>query len=342
MATKNKLKKLETIKLKAISTIEGVKSPKELEEIRVTFLGRKSELTEILRGVKDLPQKNRAEFGKKANEVRKDIESKFSYMQKQLKAQAKKTQEDVFDVTRPGKKVSKGHLNPDTLMMWEIENVFQKMGFEVFEPYDIDDDYHNFESINIPKGHPARDIWDTFWTEDGFIPITHTSSMQNRVLKSRKPPIRAVVIGHTFRNERTDARHEHTLYQCEGVYVDKGISLSDMIGTMKAVFDEIFEKDVKVQIGPDYFPFVEPGNGLALSCVLCDMKGCRVCKQTGWLEIAGCGMIHPNVLTMGGIDPNAYSGFAWGFGVDRLAMLKYKIDDVRLFHSGDLRFIKQF
>jgi len=227
-------------------------------------------------------------------------------------------------------------------MRWEIGDIFQLMGFEVFEPFDVDDDYHNFESVNIPKGHPARDIWDTFWTEDGFSPIPHTSSMQNRVLKSRKPPVRAVVIGHTFRNERTDPRHEHTLFQCEGVYVDKGITLQDMIGTLKYFFEQIFKKEIKVKVDPDYFPFVEPGNGMALSCTICDMKGCRVCKGTGWLEILGCGMIHPNVLKEGGVDPNMYSGFAWGFGIDRLVMLRDKIEDVRHFHSGDLRFIQQF
>jgi len=166
--------------------------------------------------------------------------------------------------------------------------------------------------------------------------------MQNRIMKSRKPPIRAISIGKTFRNERTDARHEHTLYQCEGVYIDKGITFAHMLGTLKTFFDEFFGFDVKVSVSPDYFPFVEPGNGMSLTCFLCEGKGCRVCKNTGLLEILGCGMIHPNVLREGGIDPNVYSGFAWGFGLDRLIMLKYKIEDVRHFHSGDLRFIRQF
>lgn len=339
---KKKLEKLEKIQQQAKKEISTVKTKSDLNQFRISYLGRKSKLTNLLRAIKDIPPKDRAEFGKTSNEIKQEIERLYSEKQKELEKIKHSETDSLFDVTIPGKKVRHGHLNPDTHMIWEIQDVFERMGFEVYEPYDIDDDYHNFESVNIPKDHPARDIWDTFWTEDGFIPITHTSAMQNRILKKSKPPIRAVVIGHTFRNERTDARHEHTLYQCEGVYVDKGISLSDMIGTMKALFDEVFQKDIKVQIGPDYFPFVEPGNGLALSCVLCDMKGCRVCKQTGWLEIAGCGMIHPNVLKEGGIDPEAYSGFAWGFGVDRLAMLKYKIDDVRLFHSGDLRFIRQF
>lgn len=336
------IKQFETIELKAIREFDKVKDIDLLEKLRIKYLGRKSELTKLLRSIKELPQNDRSEFGSKANEVKKIIEEKVKEIKAKINAQKIIQKTCDLDVTAPGKKEKIGHLNPDTLMKWEIEEIFQRMGFELFEPYDIDNDYNNFQALNIPEGHPARDIWDTFWTEDGYIPITHTSAMQNRILKSRKPPIRAVVTGHAFRNERTDARHEHTLYQCEGIYVDKGISLSDMIGTLKTFFSEIFKKDIKVKVTPDYFPFVEPGNAMSLSCVLCDMKGCRVCKNTGWLEIMGCGMIHPFVLREGGIDPNVYSGFAWGFGVDRLAMLKYKINDVRHFHSGDLRFIRQF
>jgi len=196
--------------------------------------------------------------------------------------------------------------------------------------------------IIISKGHPARDSWDTFWTEDENILITHTSSMQNRVLRSKTPPIRAIVPGKCFRNEATDARHEHTFYQVEGIYVDKGITFTDMLGTLKTYFEAFFEKEIQVKFMPDFFPFVEPGGQMALSCVLCDMKGCKVCKGTGWLEILGCGMIHPNVLKEAGIDTDLYTGFAWGFGLERLIMLKQNIEDMRIFHSGDLRFIRQF
>ncbi|MFC1780436.1 phenylalanine--tRNA ligase subunit alpha [Patescibacteria group bacterium] len=336
------LKQLDNLKNKAFKDLEKVNDEKSLNEARISYLGRKSKLTEMLRSIKDLPQKDRAEIGTKTNEVRKQIEARFAEIQSKIESEEIISSTSDIDVTEPGKDHHIGHFNPDTLMMWEIEDIFQRMGFEVFEPFDIDTDYNNFQALNIPKGHPARDIWDTFWTEDGHIPITHTSSMQNRIYKSRKPPIRAVVLGHTYRNERTDARHEHTLYQCEGVYVDKGITLSHMIGTLKTFFSEVFQKETDVQVSPDYFPFVEPGNGMALSCFICDIKGCRVCKGSGWLEILGCGMIHPNVLKEGGIDPDVYSGFAWGFGVDRLAMLKYGIEDVRHFHSGDLRFVRQF
>jgi phenylalanyl-tRNA synthetase alpha chain len=336
------IKQLETLKNSSQKEFQNVKDSQSLEKLRIKYLGRRSKLTSALRSIKDLPNKKRAEFGAKANEVKQEIEEFYQKAVSRIESEKEIGKGKDIDVTAPGKREYIGHLNPETLMRWEIEDVFQRMGFEIYEPFDVDDDYHNFQALNIPEGHPARDIWDTFWTEDGYIPITHTSSMQNRILKSSKPPIRAVVIGHTFRNERTDARHEHTLYQCEGIYVDKGITLSHMIGTLKEFFSEVFHKEVEAKVSPDYFPFVEPGNGMALSCVLCNMKGCRVCKGTGWLEILGCGMIHPYVLKEGGIDPEVYSGFAWGFGVDRLAMLKYKINDVRLFHSGDLRFIRQF
>lgn len=339
---KANLKKLESIKIKALTDFEKVKTLDNLEEIRIKYLGRKSELTQLLRLIKDLPKKDRATFGSEANKAKESIENSFNRKKDKIITDKEVLRFKNFDITAPGMKQRIGHIHPLTQMIWKIEDIFGKMGFEVFEPYDIDDDYHNFTSLNMPEGHPARDIWDTFWTEDGFIPITHTSSMQNRIYKSRKPPIRATVIGNTYRNERTDARHEHSLIQCEGVYVDKGISLSDMIGTLKTFFESFFQRDIDFKLDPDYFPFVEPGNGMSLSCVLCNMKGCRVCKDTGWLEILGCGMIHPEVLREGGIDPDVYSGFAWGFGVDRLVMLKYKIEDIRHFRSGDLRFIRQF
>jgi phenylalanyl-tRNA synthetase alpha chain len=336
------LKQIEKIEKDALKDIEGAKSAKELEKVRIQYLGRKSDLTKLLRSIKNVTKKDRAKIGSGLNKTRNEIAKKLEAKLEGLKSKKEIENSEDIDVTAPGQECKTGHLNPDTLLRQEIEDTFEKMGFEVWESYGLDDDYHNFTSLNIPEGHPARDIWDTFWTEDGYIPITHTSSMQNRILKARKPPIRAVVLGTCFRNERTDARHEHTLYQCEGIYVDKGISLSDMLGTLKMFFSEIFDKDVDVLVSPDYFPFVEPGNGMALSCFLCDQKGCKVCKKTGWLEILGCGMIHPYVLKEGGIDPEVYSGFAWGFGVDRLAMLKYGIEDVRHFHSGDLRFIRQF
>lgn len=336
------LKKIETIHNNAIKDLEKVKDATSLEKVRIKYLGRKSELTKALRSIKDIPQKDRATFGKRANEIKHIVEDKVKLLKGKISSAQEIEKAEELDVTAPGQRTRIGHIHPITQMRWKAEEIFQDMGFEIIEPYEIDDDYHNFESVNMPPGHPARDMWDTFWTEDGYIPITHTSSMQVRLMKERKPPIRAVVPGKVFRNERTDPRHEHTLYQVEGVYVDKGISLSDMIGTLKTFFDAFYKKDVQVQVVPDYFPFVEPGNGINLSCMICDMKGCRVCKYTGWLEVLGCGMIHPNVLGEAKIDPNVYSGFAWGFGLERLVMLKYGIEDIRHFHRGDLRFIRQF
>jgi phenylalanyl-tRNA synthetase alpha chain len=336
------LKKINKIKQKSLEELDNIKNLNSLKEFKIKYLGRKSELTQILRSIKDLPKEKKAEFGKAANLTRISIEKKFDNVKEKIEFEEVIKESEELDVTAPGIPHKIGHIHPITQIRWETEEIFQKMGFEIIEPYELDDDYHNFESLNMPKDHPARDIWDTFWTEDGYILSTHTSSMQNRIFRSIKPPIRAIVIGKTFRNERTDPRHEHTLYQCEGVYIDKGISLSHMIGTLKTFFDVFFDKDISIKVSPGYFPFVEPGCGMDLSCFICNMKGCRVCKYTGWLEIMGCGMIHPNVLKEGSIDPDVYSGFAWGFGLDRLVMLKYGIEDIRHFHSGDLRFIKQF
>lgn len=322
--------------------IVTIKDAASLQKFQIKYLGRKSKLTSLLRSIKEVPKAKRADFGKKANSIKHRLEEEISKKKEEITVSTQLAASSELDVTEPGIKRTIGHIHPITQMRWQVEEIFERMGFEAIEPYEVDDDYHNFTSLNMPENHPARDMWDTFWTEEGFIPITQTSAMQNRILKSRPIPVRAIVIGKVFRNERTDPRHEHTLYQCEGIYVDKGISLAHMIGTLQTFFNEFFGKKVEVQVTPEYFPFVEPGNGMALSCVICDMKGCRVCKYTGWLEILGCGMIHPNVLKEAGVDPNVYSGFAWGFGLDRLVMLKYGIEDVRHFHSGDLRFLHQF
>ena len=216
------------------------------------------------------------------------------------------------------------------------------MGFNVQDSRQLDNDYNMFESLNFPEGHPARDMWDTFWTEEGFIPATHTSTMQNRILKNNEFPIRYVIPGTCYRNEATDASHEHTLAQIEGIYVDKDISISNMIGIIKAFLEEYYEMELKAKIQPAYFPFVEPGMEFCISCPFCQQSGCSTCGHKGWIEIFPCGMIHPNVLKEAGIDHKKYSGFAWGFGLDRLIMLKTAVHDVRRFRSGDLRFLNQF
>ncbi len=335
---------LKDIKDEASTKIKSLDSLDKVQELHVEFLGRKSKLNTVLRTIKDLDSDQRSDIGKLGNQVKQYVTKLLDQREQELKDIKLKTalNQEWIDITVPGEIPKVGAIHPITQLLWKTEKIFEKMGFEVFLPNEIDDDYHNFESVNIPKGHPARDAWDTFWTEDGNILITHTSSMQNRVMRRMKPPIRAIVPGKCFRNEATDARHEHTFYQVEGVYVDKGITLKDMLGTLKVFFEAFFEKEVEVKFMPDYFPFVEPGGQMALSCVLCDMKGCKVCKETGWLEVLGCGMIHPDVLSQAGVDSSIYSGFAWGFGLERLIMLKNNIEDMRIFHSGDLRFIQQF
>ncbi len=335
---------IQGIKNKAIESIKKAQTTEELDKTRLQFLSRKSKFNQILKSIKTLDSQTRVSIGKLANETKNIISDELNTKRNLLAKQEldKSIIQDWMDITVPGSKMQQGHLHPISQILNRVEEIFAKMGFEVYLPYEIDDDYHNFESVNIPKEHPARDAWDTFWTEDGNVLITHTSSMQNRIIKSNTPPIRAIVPGKCFRNESTDARHEHTFYQVEGIYVDKGITLEDMLGTLKVFFESFFEKDIQVKFMPDFFPFVEPGGQMALSCVLCDMKGCRVCKNTGWLEVLGCGMIHPNVLSEAGLDPEIYTGFAWGFGLERLIMLKHNIEDIRLFHTGDIRFIKQF
>lgn len=336
--------KLEKIDKQAQEKLNEADKESALLEIKTNYLGRKSELTQIMKDIGKVDKEERAEIGKMANEIKNRIDQNIEKKLQDIKESAleKNLTEQLIDVTIPGKKPQSGTVHPITQMLQKTEEIFEKMGFEVHLPFEIDDDYHNFTSLNLPEGHPARDAWDTFWTESDEILITHTSSMQNRVLKTSNPPIRAIVPGKCFRNEATDARHEHTFYQVEGVYVDKGITIKDMLGTLQTYFEAFFEQPIKVKFMPDFFPFVEPGGQMALTCVLCKGKGCKVCKQSGWLEILGCGMIHPNVLKEAGIDPEQYTGFAWGFGLERLIMLKANIEDIRLFHSGDLRFIRQF
>ena len=324
--------------------LEKVSTLEENETLRVEYLGRKSQLTNILRDLKEYSDEDRRTLGSEANKVKIQLTELIDNNSKRLlKVKHSNVSEDErVDVTLPVYEPHNGHIHAITQMQWKTEDIFQKMGFDIIYPNEVDDDYNNFTSLNLPEGHPARDIWDTFWTEDNHVAIPHTSSMQNRILKEFELPIRVIVPGRCFRNESTDARHEHTFLQVEGVYVDKGVSLNNMLATLKTFFSEFYEKDVEVKFTPDFFPFVEPGGMMSLTCILCDGKGCNVCKQSGWLEILGCGMIHPNVLKMGGIDSDVYTGFAWGFGLERLVMLKYNIEDIRHFYSGKFDFLKQF
>lgn len=337
------MKEIKTVWEKFKEEITKASSFAKLKEVEVRFLGRKGAVNQLFAQIPTLPPKQRKEFGKALNQIKKKIQKELLKKEKSLKRRLEEQlKKQHFDVTLPGRKPSIGHLHPITQMKWEVADIFQRMGFEVLEPLEVNSDYANFEALNIPADHPARDMWDTFWTREGYIPITHTSSMQNWIYRNRKPPIRVVVIGRCFRNEATDASHEHTFYQIEGVCVDKNITVAHLVETMRVFFSEFYGRELKTKVRPSYFPFVEPGLELAIECVLCQKKGCSVCKQSGWLEILGCGQIHPKVLKEGGIDPKKHSGFAWGLGLDRLVMLRYGIEDIRHFHSADLRFIRKF
>ena len=308
------------------------------------------ELGALYDRIKTLPAgKARAEFGQEVNSLKAELEE---LIRKSLSTKDRKLQPiDVtapFDVNVPAQQRPKlltadsGSRHPLMTELATILDIFSRMGFTAVESRELDDDYHMFGSLNFPKDHPARDEYDTFVTDEGLIAPAHTSIMQNRVFKSMSIPIRAVIPGRVFRNEDLDARHEHTFYQLEGVYVDKGINAGHLIATLKAFLEEYYGQTLEVRTQPFYFPFTEPSFEFALSCPFCQKKGCHICSHTGWIELLGCGMIHPNVLKEGGIDPLKYTGFAWGVGIDRLVMMKYGIEDIRHFHSGNLKFLRQF
>ncbi len=311
---------------------------------------RAPELAALYDRIKTLSAgKPRAAFGKEVNALKTELEQLVR--ESALPKAAPKKPIDVtapFDVNvepqnRPHILVADhGSRHPLMTELQIILDIFARMGFSAIESRQLDDDYHMFTSLNFPPGHPARDEYDTFVTEEGLIAPAHTSTMQNRVLKANKPPIRYVIPGRVFRNEDLDARHEHTFYQLEGVYVDEGINAGHLVATIRAWLSAYYQKDVKIKIQPFYFPFTEPSFEFAASCPFCEGKGCNVCSYTGWIELGGCGMIHPNVLREGGIDPTKYTGFAWGFGIERLVMLKYNIEDIRHFESGNLKFLRQF
>jgi phenylalanyl-tRNA synthetase alpha chain len=308
-------------------------------------------LRELYGKIKDIPAEDRPAFGQKLNELKEQVQSWVDGYEAALES-ASVTPIDLtapFDVNiapadRPGfLPAEHGSRHPLSTERQVVANIFARMGYDVLDSRQLDDDYHMFGALNFPEGHPARDDYDTFVTEEGLIAPAHTSTMQNRVLKAGKPPIRAALIGRVFRNEEVDAKHEHTFNQIEGVYVDKDINAGHLLASLRAFLESYYQKDnLQFRVQPSYFPFVEPGFEFAVGCPFCDQKGCMTCKYEGWIELVGCGMIHPNVLLEGGIDPKEYSGFAWGFGLDRLVMMKHDIDDVRNFQSGKLEFLRQF
>jgi len=344
--------KLEQIKKQALNDLQELMDKKlsiNLEEnlrtLHIKYLGRKGELSQILRNLKDLSVEEKKEIGAFANIVKKDLESIFKEKEDEILGE----KGGDYDISLPGKEIKIGHLHPLTLIQRDLENIFKSLGFSILEGPELESDYYNFEALNIDKHHPARDMQDTFYVDweknkkdEKLVMRTHTSPVQVRAMQTYGAPLKAIVPGRVFRNEAIDASHEHTFYQLEGLMIDKDISITNMIALMKELLKGIFEKEVAVRIRPGFFPFVEPGIELDISCQLCGGKGCSVCKQTGWLELFPAGMVHPKVLEAGGIDSKKYSGFAFGLGLTRLVMMKYHINDIRLFNSGDLRFLEQF
>lgn len=340
---KNKIQQLKTEFLEKLNEIQ---SPEFLKDLENKYLGRKGELTELFKSIKDLSVDARAEIGQIANDARAEINTKLT----ELKGHFMTSGDSVaYDISLPGKTIEVGHLHPITLIMREMVNAFKDLGFIIVEGPELEKDYYNFETLNIPKNHPARDMQDTFYIDqknsDGEYDLvlrTHTSPVQIRAMKKYGAPIKMIAPGRVFRNEATDVRHEHTFYQIEGMMIDKKINFAHMKGILEAVGQRVFGSETKLRMRPKFYPFVEPGSNGEYTCATCKGKGCRLCKNSGWLEIIGCGLIHPEVLRNGGIDPEIYTGFAFGFGLNRLAMIKYGISDGRDFCANDFNFLKQF
>ena len=343
------LEQLKELHAQALDELAKVSNPEELESWRVHWLGKKSKLTQILRSLATLPLEEREKVGSQANELKKALASGLIEKGKLLEeAYLTSTLErESLDLTLPGRPTPTGRLHPTTQTLEEINDAFKSMGFQVVEGPDVEWDYYNFEALNIPQHHPARDMFATLWIdsemgEKARLLRTHTSPMQIRIMEQRRPPIRVIVPGRAYRYEATDATHESMFYQVEGLAVDKNITLADLKGTLFEFCRYLFGEETKVRFRCDYFPFVEPGVEVAIQCLACRGTGCRLCAYTGWIEILGAGMVHPDVLRRVDIDPEIYTGFAFGLGAERIPMLRYGIDDIRLFYSNDLRFLKQF
>jgi len=336
--------KLQQIQEEALSKIKECSTSQMLEEIRVKYLGKKGELTSILRGMGQLSPEERPIVGKIANEVREAIENAIDQAKYDIKQKEKNARlsMETIDVTMPGKRNKIGGLHPLTKALDEIKEIFIGMGFSIAEGPEVELDYYNFEALNIPKNHPARDEQDTFYINQNVVLRTQTSPVQIRVMENKKPPIRIIAPGRVYRSDTADATHSPIFHQVEGLVIDKGITMASLKGTLDAFAKRMFGEKTRTKFRPHHFPFTEPSAEVDVSCFVCGGSGCRVCKGSGWIEILGCGMVHPDVLRAGGIDPEEYSGFAFGLGLERIVMIKYGIDDIRLFYENDIRFLKQF
>ena len=336
--------KLQAILEHAIADIEASDALDKLNDVRVNVLGKKGELTAVLKGMKDVAPEDRPKVGQLVNDARANIESKLEEAKTKLEAefQEKKLESEVIDVTLPAKKANVGHRHPNTIALEEVERIFIGMGYEVAEGPEVEYDLYNFEKLNIPEGHPAKDEQDTFYINDEIVLRTQTSPVQARVMEQGKLPIRMISPGRVFRSDEVDATHSPSFHQIEGLVVDRNVTFSDLKGTLEVFAKELFGPETKTKFRPHHFPFTEPSAEMDASCFKCGGKGCRFCKGSGWIEILGCGMVHPHVFEMCGIDPNEYTGFAFGVGLERIALLKYEIDDMRLLYENDDRFLRQF
>ncbi len=347
--------KLEQLKIQALLAVKAIKDSAELVALENKLLGRKNgELTSLMKGLKDLGGDVKKTAGQLANQIKLEIETQLETKRRELQTAdwGLAMERERIDITQPAlPPQEQGHFHPNTIVQKDLEDLFTSMGFMVLDGPELDSDYYNFTALNIPENHPARDMQDTFYIKGhnpdakvgaGWVMRTHCTSVQVRAMQKYGAPLRAIVPGKCYRNEATDARHEHTFYQLDGVVIDKNITFAHMKGIFQAVADYLYGTGTKIRLMPKFYPFVEPGVRGEVSCFICSGKGCRVCKNSGWVEVMPGGMIHPSVLKEGGLDPNVYQGFAFGWGLTRLAMLKYGIDDIRLLESGNIKFLEQF
>lgn len=338
------LQQIDNISSQFKRDLEAVRTSDDLEAIKVKYLGRKGPVQDLMKDLRNVPADERPNFGKRINDLKTDLESSICTFESLLIAKEEETRlaAETIDVTLPGKQRFPGRKHIITQALDEIIDILIGMGFSVEYGPDIDSDYYNFEALNFPHDHPARDMQDTFYISADYLLRTHTSNTQVRTMEKNKPPIRVIAPGKAYRNENISARSHVFFHQVEGFYIDRNVTFTDLISTLEEFIKKLFHKDMKTRFRPSYFPFVEPGMEVDIWCLRCNGEGCPICKHTGWLEVLGAGMIHPEVLKSGGIDPEEYSGYAWGMGVERLIMLKYGIDDIRRFTENDMRFLKQF
>lgn len=338
--------KLQALQTEALEAVQQTNDEKELQQIRVNYLGKKGELTAILRGMGKLSAEERPVVGELANVVREAITAALDEKKEALESKALEAQlaQETIDITLPGYPVKRGGAHLLTQIAEEIEDLFIGMGYEVKEGPEVETDYYNFEALNLPKNHPARDMQDTFYLTNELLLRTHTSPMQARTMRANenKQPVKMICPGRVYRRDTDDATHSHQFTQIEGLYVDRNVKMSDLKGTLDAFAKAMFGKDREIRLRPSFFPFTEPSVEMDISCKVCGGSGCNVCKKTGWIEILGAGMVHPNVLSMAGYDPKEFSGFAFGMGQERIAMLKYGVDDIRHFYTNDVRFLNQY